>query len=78
MMYYEVDCKVEKKPEANCPPFNRVTLSFDHVPHYYEVVRELNECYPRLNLIGILRCWDATAKAEELSAYYSKGNFHGD
>ena len=77
-MYYEVDCKVEMKPESTKAFINRVTLDFDHVPHYYEVARELDKRYPEVNLVSVLRSWDATAKAEEISNYYKRGTFHGD
>ena len=72
IMYYEVDCKVEMKPESAKAFINRVTLGFDHSPHYYEVTRKLAERYPEVNLVGILRCWEASSKAKWLMDYYNK------
>lgn len=79
-MYYEADCKVEKRPKANCLPYNRVTLGFDHLPDgWHEIKAELAKRYPELELIKVLRVWDASAKAKDLAAYYNNGHqFHGD
>ena len=78
-MYYEVDCKVEMKPESTKAFINHVTLGFDHAPNYNEVARKLTERYPEVNLISVLRSWDASGKAKELSDYYNNGRqFHGD
>ena len=77
MPYYEVDCKIERKEEETCTPFNKVTLDFNPMPHYYEVVRRLAERYPRFNLIGITRTWEASSKAAFMEELYSKP-FSGD
>ena len=72
IMYYEVDCKVEMKPKSTKAFINRVTLGFDHSPHYYEVTRKLAERYPEVNLVGIFRCWEASSKAKWLMDYYNR------
>ena len=71
-MYWEVDCKVKMKPESTKAFINRVTLGFDHSPHYYEVARELAKRYPEVNLAGILRVWEASSKAKWLMDYYNR------
>jgi len=72
IMYYEVDCKVEMKPESTKAFINRVTLGFDHVPSYNEVEQYLTERYPEVNLVGVLRGYDASRKAQELMDYYNR------
>ena len=69
-MYWEVDCKVKMKPESTKAFINRVTLGFDHTPHYYEVVRKLAERYPEVKLVSVENSYDASRKAEELMKYY--------
>ena len=77
--YYEADLKVEMKPESTKAFMNRVTLGFDHKPNgWHELKEELARRYPQVNLVEVLRVWDATAKATALSEYYSSGTFHGD
>ena len=71
-MYWEVELKVEPKPESTKAFVNRVTLGFDHAPHYYEVVRKLGERYPELNLVSVENSYDATLKAQELMNYYNR------
>ena len=79
MTYYEVELKVEMKPESTKAFMNRVTLGFDHVPSYNEVEQYLAERYPQVNLVSVLRGYDASGKAQELSDYYNNGRqFHGD
>lgn len=78
-MYWEVELKVKMKPESTKAFINRVTLGFDHTPHYYEVVSKLAERYPEVDLVSVENSFDATRKAEQLSAYYNNGQqFHGD
>ena len=78
-MYWEVELKVKMKPESTKAFSNRVTLGFDHTPHYHEVVRKLAERYPEVDLVSVENSFDATRKAEQLSAYYNNGQqFHGD
>ena len=71
-MYWEVDCKVKMKPESTKAFINRVTLGFDHAPHYYEVKRKLAERYPEVDLVSVENSYDATRKAKELINYYNK------
>ena len=71
-MYWEVDCKVEMKPESIKAFINRVTLGFDHTPHYHEVVSKLAERYPEVDLVSVENSYDATRKAKELINYYNK------
>tara|TARA_B100000579_G_C22762490_1_gene819679 strand:- start:65 stop:325 length:261 start_codon:yes stop_codon:yes gene_type:complete len=86
MIYYEADLIVEMKPEAeqiellgHTKSFiNRATVSFDHEPTHDDIKTELAERYPEVNLVEVLRVWDASSKAQELLDYYSKGTFHGD
>ena len=78
MTYYEVELKVEMKPESTKAFINRVTLGFDHEPTEKEVVEKLADRYPQVNLIEVLRGYDASFKAKSLIEYYSRGNFHGD
>ena len=78
MTYYEADLKVEMKPESTKAFMNRATVSFDHKPTDDEIKAELAERYPQVNLVEILRVWDASGKAKSLMEYYSRGNFHGD
>ena len=88
MTYFEAELKVEMKPDAEQIELlghtkcfiNRVTLSFDKAlpPTIDEIKLELAERYPEVNLVEILRVWDASYKAECLTEYYSKGTYHGD
>jgi len=78
MIYYEAECKVEMKPESTKAFINRATVSFDYKPTDDDIKAELAERYPQVNLVEILRVYDASFKAEWLTDYYSKGNFHGD
>jgi len=71
-MYWEVDCKVEMKSESTKAFINRVTLGFDHTPHYHEVVRKLAERYPEVKLVSVENSYDASRKAEELLEYYNR------
>ena len=70
-MYLEVELKVKMKPESKKAFINRVTLGFDHTPHYHEVVRKLAERYPEVDLVSVENSYDATRKAEELMKFYS-------
>ena len=78
MIYYEADLIVEMKPESTKAFINRATVSFDHKPTHDDIKTELAERYPEVNLVKVLRVWDASLKAQELLDYYSKGTFHGD
>ena len=70
MRYWEVGCRVEKTPEAPCPAYTHGTLGFERPPNYHEVKQKLAESYPRLELKGITRSYDASGKAEWLMKYY--------
>ena len=86
MTYYEAEVKVEMKSDAEQIELlghtkcfiNRATLSFDHKPTTDDIKTELAERYPEVNLVEILRVWDASYKAECLTEYYSQGTYHGD
>ena len=71
-MYWETELKVKMKPESKKAFINRVTLGFDHAPHYYEVKRKLAERYPEVELISVENSYDATLKAKELINYYNR------
>ena len=71
-MYWEVELKVKMKPESKKAFINRVTLGFDHTPHYYEVVSKLAERFPEVDLVSVENSYDATRKAKELINYYNK------
>ena len=72
IMYWEVELKVKMKPESTKAFINRVTLGFDHTPHYHEVVRKLAERYPEVDLVSVENSYDATHKAEELMKFYDR------
>ena len=72
VMYWEVELKVKMKPESTKAFINRVTLGFDHTPHYYEVVSKLAERYPEVDLVSVENSFDATRKAKELMDYYNR------
>ena len=72
MTYYEVELKVEMKPESKKAFINRVTLGFDHTPSDSEVEQYLAERYPEVNLVSILRGYDASYKAESLMKFYNR------
>ena len=71
-MYWEVELKVKMKPESTKAFINRVTLGFDHTPHYHEVVRKLAARYPEVDLVSVENSYDATHKAEELMKFYDR------
>ena len=72
-MYYEAELKVEMKPESTKAFINRVSLGFDHKPSgWYEIKDELARRYPEVNLVEILRVYDASYKAESLMKFYNK------
>ena len=77
-MYYEADCKIERKAGETCTPYNKVTLGFDYRPSYLQVKEKLAESYSRFSLIEVTRIWDASCKAKELIEYYDKKSFTGD
>ena len=68
--YYEAELKVEMKPESTTAFINRATVSFDHEPTTDEIKAELAERYPEVNLVEILRVYDASFKAETLTKFY--------
>ena len=68
--YYEAELKVEMKPESTKAFINRATVSFDHEPTTDEIKAELAERYPEVNLVEILRVYDASFKAETLTKFY--------
>ena len=70
MTYYEAELKVEMKPESEKAFINRATVSFDHEPTTDEIKTELAERYPEVNLVEILRVYDASFKAETLMKFY--------
>lgn len=72
VMYWEVELKVKMKPESTKAFINRVTLGFDHTPHYHEVVSKLAERYPEVDLVSVENSFDATRKAKELMDYYNR------
>ena len=68
--YYEAELKVEMNPESTKAFINRATVSFDHEPTTDEIKAELAERYPEVNLVEILRVYDASFKAETLTKFY--------
>ena len=70
MKYYEAELRVEMKPESTKSRITLATVSFDHKPTDDEVKAELAERYPEVNLVEILRVYDASFKAETLLEYY--------
>ena len=70
MTYYEAELKVETKPESTKAFINRVTIGFDHKPNECEIETELAERYPEVNLVEVLRVYDASGKAEWLLEHY--------
>lgn len=74
IMYWEVELKVEMKPESTKAFMNRATLGFDHAPSLLEVKRELAKRYPQVDLVSVERSYDATGKAEWLMNYYGHKN----
>jgi hypothetical protein len=70
MTYYEADLKVEMKPESTKAFINRATVSFDHKPTDDEIKAELASRYPQVDLVEVIRVWDASGKAKWLSEYY--------
>ena len=69
-MYYEAELKVEMKPESTKAFINHVEIGFDHKPSVDEIKTELANRYPQVNLVEVLRVWDASSKAKWLSEYY--------
>ena len=70
--YYEAELKVEMKPESTKAFINRATVSFDYKPNKDQVKAELARRYPQVNLVEILRVYDASYKAESLMKYYDR------
>ena len=58
------------KPESTKAFINRATVSFDHKPTDDEIKDELARRYPEVNLVEILRVYDASFKAETLMKSY--------
>ena len=70
MTYYEAELKVKMNPESTKAFMNRVELGFDHKPTKAEIKAELASRYPQVDLVEVIRVWDASSKAKWLSEYY--------